>query len=61
MREGQRMSKIKKKLCKLKKEDIKKMEDEILKQVSKPKYMCAKCARVCRDKDLLCEPDKIKL
>lgn len=54
------MSKINTTLCKLKKADIKNFESALRKQVKKPKYMCEKCVRVSKDKNLLCNPKKIK-
>lgn len=53
------MSKIKK-LCALKKDDIEKSAKKIIKIVSKPKFICEKCARVAKDEKHLCHPSAFK-
>jgi len=53
------MSKLKKKMCKLADDGLKKKEKEILEQVIHPKYICKKCLRVSSDEDLLCSPKKL--
>ena len=52
--------KIKKTFCDFNSNDIKKWEQEILKVVRSPKYICKKCVRVSSTKDLLCKPHRIK-
>jgi hypothetical protein len=52
--------KIKNTFCDFNSNDIKKWEDEILREVRFPKYICKKCIRVSNTKDLLCKPQKIK-
>ena len=52
--------KIKKNLCKLDKHDIEERMDDIVSLVSKPKFICSKCARVAINKKYLCQPIKIK-
>ncbi|MBP1681618.1 MAG: hypothetical protein H6Q35_1957 [Proteobacteria bacterium] len=49
-----------KKLCGLKKDDIEKYAKKIFKIVSKPKFICEKCARVARDEKHLCHPTVLK-
>jgi hypothetical protein len=49
-----------KKLCSLKKDDIKTYTKKIVKIVSKPKCICEKCARVARDEKHLCHPTSLK-
>jgi len=51
---------INKSICDWDKKDIEKNLKEIASQVSKPKYVCRKCARVARDEKLLCKAVKIK-
>jgi hypothetical protein len=46
-------------LCYLDERDRKKLQDEIIRQVRRPKYLCKTCIRVARDKDLLCRPKKL--
>ena len=53
------MSKIKK-LCGLKKDDMGKYSKKIIKIVSKPKFICKKCARVAKDEKYLCNPTPLK-
>jgi len=45
-----------KELCKLKKTELASNFKKIVKIVSKPKFICEKCARVAKDKKYLCEP-----
>ncbi len=52
------MAKIKT-MCGLGKKDIKKLKDELIDEISKPKFYCANCARVSTSKKLLCKPKKI--
>jgi hypothetical protein len=42
-------------LCEMKKADI----ADVIKIVSKPKYICSKCFRVAKDKEYLCSGKKI--
>lgn len=49
-----------KKLCGLKKDDIEKHTKKIVKIVSKPKFICEKCARVANDEKYLCHPMPLK-
>ncbi len=49
-----------KKMCGIKKEDIEDNIQEICALITKPKYICAKCARVSNEKSLLCKAVKIK-
>lgn len=53
------MKKIKK-LCEIKKEDYKFYEEEILKIVQNPLFICKKCLRVANDKKFLCKGKEIK-
>ena len=46
-------------LCDLKKSDIKERRREIEAIVSRPRYMCQKCARVAVDEDYLCKGKRI--
>lgn len=46
-------------LCDLSKKDIKENIDNIIKIISKPKYICEKCVRVSSEKKYLCSPVKI--
>lgn len=52
------MTKIKT-MCKIKPTHLDEIEDEFLKQVSKPKYYCRKCLRVATKKSNLCKPKKL--
>ena len=54
------MSKLKKKMCKLADDGLKKKEKEILEQVLEPRYICKKCLRVATDENLLCHPKTLK-
>ena len=49
-----------KKLCGLKKDDIEKHSKKIIKIVSKPKFICEKCARVSKDEKHLCHAKALK-
>lgn len=51
--------KIKKTLCELNKKEIKELEQEIIKLVKVPKFLCEKCVRVSADKKYLCKPHKL--
>lgn len=53
------MKKIKK-LCEIKKEDYKLYEDDIIKIVKNPLFICKKCLRVANDKKFLCKEKDIK-
>lgn len=53
------MGTIQSALCYLDERDRKKLQDEIIRQVRRPKYLCKTCIRVARDKDLLCRPKKL--
>lgn len=48
-----------KSLCQLKSREIEKNLREIMREVTKPKYVCEKCARAAREKKHLCKPVKI--
>ncbi|MDA3957601.1 hypothetical protein [Oceanispirochaeta sp.] len=54
------MSKLKKTMCKLADDGLKKKEEAIIAEVVHPKYICKKCLRVSTDKDLLCSPKKLE-
>jgi len=54
------MSKLKKKMCKLADDGLKKKEKEIMEQVLHPRYICKKCLRVAMDEELLCNPKKME-
>ncbi len=47
-------------LCSLKKEDVKTYAKKIIKIVSKPKFICEKCARVSKDEKHLCHAVPLK-
>ena len=47
-------------LCKLKKNELATDFKKIIKIVSKPKFICEKCARVAKDKEYLCNPTALK-
>jgi len=49
-----------KQLCSLKKEDVKTYAKKIIKIVSKPKFICEKCARVAKDEKHLCHAFPLK-
>jgi len=49
-----------KELCKLKKNELASNFKKIVKIVSKPKFICEKCARVAKDKKYLCNPITLK-
>ena len=53
------MTKLKKSICKLSKDEVEKSLEELVRIVSNPKYICQKCARVAKSKKQLCKPDKI--
>lgn len=53
------MAKIKK-LCALKKGDIEELEKKLFKILSKPKFICEKCARVAKDEKYLCHAKVLK-
>ncbi len=48
-----------KKLCKLDRKEILRSLEDIATVICKPRYICGQCARVSRDKSLLCKPVKI--
>lgn len=54
------MGKLKKSLCRLDADDLKKHGKAIVKAVRKGKYICARCARVSNEKSLLCAPVPLK-
>jgi hypothetical protein len=54
------MAQLKKKMCKLAGDGLKKKEDDIIAEVLHPKYICKKCLRVSTNKDLLCSPKKLE-
>ncbi len=58
MKESQKMKITQ--LCALKKADIEKHTQKIIKIVKKPKFICTKCARVAKDKAFLCSAKKMK-
>ncbi|AFL69024.1 hypothetical protein [Sulfurospirillum barnesii] len=47
-------------LCALKKDDVKSMMKKLIKIVSKPTFICEKCARVANDEDYLCHGIALK-
>jgi hypothetical protein len=49
------------KLCQLDKKEIEENLAAIAEGVSKPKYICQKCARVSKKKKNLCKPKKLPL
>jgi len=49
------------KLCNLDKKEIEENMPAIVEAVSKPKYICQKCARVSKRKKNLCKPKKLPL
>ncbi len=51
----------KKCLCSMKKEDIEKRINEIMKMVNTPKYVCKKCARAANEKEFICKPVEINI
>jgi hypothetical protein len=51
--------KIRYKLCRLDKKEIEENIDALAELVSRPKYICLKCGRVCRKKGNLCKPMKL--
>jgi uncharacterized Zn finger protein len=49
-----------KKLCKQVKHEVLEEDLEAYKKlVTNPTHLCLKCGRVCNDKHLLCEPEKL--
>jgi len=48
-----------KKMCKTDEKDYKKNKEEIVQEVKQPDYLCKKCQRVAKSKDLLCKAEKI--
>ncbi|WP_168203464.1 hypothetical protein [Oceanispirochaeta crateris] len=54
------MAQLKKKMCKLAGDGLKKKEEAIIAEVLHPKYICKKCLRVSTNKDLLCSPKKLE-
>ena len=48
-----------KSLCKWKKKDIEKNAHELMRIVSKPRFLCKDCARAAHNKEFLCKPTKI--
>ncbi|MDH4943891.1 hypothetical protein [Sulfurimonas sp. C5] len=46
-------------LCDFKRSDIESQIDHIIKIVSKPKFICKKCARVAKDKKYLCKAEAL--
>ena len=53
------MPKIKKSLCKIKKEELKDISESVMKIISKPKYFCQNCLRSSSKKKFVCKPKKI--
>ncbi len=53
------MAKLQKAMCKIAKDGLKEHRDEILAEVTDPKYICKKCLRTASDKELLCKPVQI--
>ncbi len=49
-----------KKLCDLNKKDIEEKFEKIVKLISKPQFICKKCARVSKKKEYLCSPKELK-
>ena len=54
------VAELKKKMCKIGKDDFRKNEEAVIAQVLSPKYICTKCLRVASDKKLLCKPRKLE-
>ncbi len=52
---------IKKCLCSMKKEDIEKRINDIMKMVNTPKYVFKKCARAANEKEFICKPIEINI
>jgi hypothetical protein len=50
----------KKHLCAYKKSAIKEDLDKFKELVRDPRFICRKCARAARDKDRLCQPEKLR-
>ena len=50
----------KKNLCDWSRKDISKKSAKLAKIVSRPKYLCEKCARSAGEEKYLCEPKSIK-
>jgi hypothetical protein len=48
-----------KKLCKYKKDELKKEISQVVEFVKKPKYICKKCLRVSSESKMLCKSEKI--
>ncbi len=48
-----------KKMCELKKSDIKKKRKKFSELVREPEFYCEKCMRVCISPDRLCSPEKL--
>jgi len=46
-------------MCKADGKKIAKNLDEIMREVARPRYVCARCARSARTKKLLCRPVRI--
>lgn len=46
-------------LCKWKKKDIEYNIHDLMRIVTKPKFICTDCARSAHDKGYLCKPKKI--
>ena len=54
------MAKLKKKMCKLAKDGLKRNEDGIIEEVLEPAFICKKCIRVASNRTLLCDPKKLE-
>lgn len=54
------MAQLKKKMCKLANDGLKKKEEAIMAEVVNPQYICKKCLRVSTNKDLLCSSKKLE-
>ena len=57
--ENQRMAKVKKSICKWKKEKFKERFSELKKSMKSPKFICSKCGRAAVEKGYLCKPEEL--
>ena len=50
---------LKKKMCKVCKNDMKDKLEEVKEAVKKPEFICKKCARVSSSKKNICKPEEL--